>query len=243
MTTTQTEEDREDGCFAVTFERKYYQRGNSFVKRSLRPREYRTGYHGLHVPRLGKERLMNEAVTLRYIREHTNIPVPKVYSDFEDDGAYYLITECVEGEGMNSLSEDQKAVVRKELEKHLATLKTLRSNRMGGPSGIVIPPYRVMVRTEKDDWKLRVSDQDEFVFCHNDLSQHNVIVDPKTLKINAIVDWEYAGFYPENFEQHFFTRLGPSVAIKDEVDDSEVFLGFLESRVQAVTRDAAEEWS
>lgn len=173
---------------------------------------------------------MNEAESLRYIRHHTNIPVPTVYCDFEDEDAYYLVTEYVEGVSMSQLTEDQKAVVREELQGHLATLQTLKSNRLGGPSGIVIPPYRVLRRTEIDHWHLKPLDHDEYVFCHNDLSQQNVIVDPDTLKINAIIDWEYAGFYPARFEWPFYTRLGPSVAGKDEVDDSLELLDFLKSR-------------
>lgn len=156
--------------------------------------------------------------------------VPRVYLDFEDDEAYYVATEYVEGVDMSSLSEDQRAAVYKELSTHLATLKTLRSNRIGGPSGLVILPYRVMRQTETDDWRLQASDHDEFVFCHNDLSQQNVIVDPDTLKIKAIIDWEYAGFYPDYFERLFYTRLGHSAAMRDEVDDSEKLLEFLKSR-------------
>ncbi|KAH6635622.1 kinase-like domain-containing protein [Chaetomium sp. MPI-SDFR-AT-0129] len=221
----------EDGCLAVTFERKYYHRGGAFIKRNLRPREYRIGYRGLHIPRLGKERLINEAEALRYIRQNTDIPVPEVYCDFEDDQAYYVITEYIEGEDMASLSVEQKAIVARELSVHLAKLQTLRSNRMGGPSGIVIPPYRVMRRTAIDYWRLQVSNSvDEYVFCHNDLSQHNVIVDPDTLKIKAIIDWEYAGFYPAYFEMPFYTRPGPSIAIDGEVDDSERLLDFLVSK-------------
>lgn len=43
----------------------------------------------------------------------------------------------------------------------------------------------------------KTSDKEEYAFCHNDLSQANIIVGPETLKIKAIVDWEYAGFWPE----------------------------------------------
>lgn len=223
---------QEDGCFGMTFERKYYRRQDTFIKRCLRPSEFRTGYRGLYVPRLRKERLMNEAESLRYIRNHTDIPVPRVYCDFEDDEAYYLITEYVEGVAMSELEEDQMAVVREELVRHLATLQTLKSNRIGGPSGIVVPPYRVLRRTERNIWPLRLSDHDEYVFCHNDLSQQNVIVDPDTLKIKAIIDWEYAGFYPPFFEWPFHKRLGPSVAIDGEVDDSSALLDFLNSQVE-----------
>jgi tRNA A-37 threonylcarbamoyl transferase component Bud32 len=92
MSATPQEDRLEEGCFAMTFERKYYRRGGAFIKRSLRPREFRTNQRGeLHVPRLNPERIKNEADTLRYIREHINIPVPIVFADFEDDGAYYLV--------------------------------------------------------------------------------------------------------------------------------------------------------
>ncbi|KAH9216211.1 kinase-like domain-containing protein [Leptodontidium sp. 2 PMI_412] len=222
--------DLEEGCFAVTFERKYYHRGDVFIKRSLRPREFRTGYRGLHVPRVGKERLLNEAASLRYIHEMTNIPVPTVYCDFEDDQAYYLITEYIQGVSMSELSDEQKATVFEEINERLTTVRNLKSKNIGGPSGIVIPPYRVTLKTENDDWALQPSDTDEYVFCHNDLSQHNIIVNPDTLKINAIIDWEYAGFYPDFFEAPFITRLGPSAAIKGEVDDTPRLLEFLNSR-------------
>ena len=58
----------------------------------------------------------------------------------------------------------------------------------------------------------------------------NTIVDPVSLKIRAIIDWEYAGFYPENFDTKFYHRLGPSVALEGEDDDSEALLTFLMSR-------------
>jgi hypothetical protein len=55
------------------------------------------------------------------------------------------------------------------------------------------------------------------VFCHNDLSQRNVIVDPQLLKIPAIIDWEYAGLKdPEFFDRQFLKRLGPSIALDGE---------------------------
>ena len=184
------------------------------------------------MPRLGKERLQNEADALRYIRQHTDIPVPTVYSDFEDDGAYYLITEYLDGINMADLDEEKKGVVRGELEGYLATLRTLRSKRMGGPGGVVVPPYRVMRLTGRDEWELKDAEkeEEEYVFCHNDLSQHNVVVDPETLKITGIVDWEYAGFYPARFEMPFYTRRGPSVALEGETDDAAELLAFLESK-------------
>jgi aminoglycoside phosphotransferase (APT) family kinase protein len=217
---------------ATSTDRKYYRRGNAFIKRCLRPREFLHGPQGTtHYPRLRKESLKNEADTLRFINRHTEIPVPLLFCDFEDDDAYYLITQYIEGVSMADLPEHQKDVVIAELENHLARLKTLKSNRMGGPSGIVIPPYRVLCETERDNWELRPSDHAEYVFCHNDCSQHNIIVNPTTLKIAAIVDWEYAGFYPEYFEFPFYRRKGPSVALGEEEDDTVKMLNFLNSQL------------
>lgn len=213
-----------------TAERKYYEDGKCFIKRSLRPSEYLTGYRGLHIPPLGKQRLANEAASLRYIREHTNIPVPTVYCAFEEDDSYYLITEYVDGVSMVDLSQDQKDIVCKELEDHITTMRALTSNRLGGPSGTLIPPYRVLKHAETKQWNMKLAETSEYVFCHNDLSQQNVIVDPTSLKVNAIIEWEYAGYFPRKFECPFFYRRGPSPAIGDETDDSSDLLAFLYSQ-------------
>lgn len=197
------------------------------IKRSLRPSKFKTGYKGLHIPRLGKERLRNEAASLRFLRRASNIPVPIVYGAFEIDDAFFLITEFVDGTVMSELKEEEKRVISAELNQHLATLHEIKSREIGGPSGILIPPYRVMYHIKNDIWPAQTSANPEYVFCHNDLSQGNVIVDPKTLKIKAIIDWEYAGFFPEYFEAPFYERYGPSVAINGEHDDVSQLLRFL----------------
>lgn len=215
---------------ATTVERGYYHQGKFFIKRTLRPSEYRTTVRGTtHVPRLNKERLQNEAAVMRFIRNVSNIPVPTLYGAFEVDGSFMLITEYIDGVAMSQLPEDQKSVVKEEVLQHLATLRGITSDTLGGPSGIVIPPYRAMLASEKDDWPRKVSDDRGFVFCHNDLSQHNIVVDPKTLKIRAILDWEYAGFYPAYFEGTFWERPGSSAALDGERDDTVELLHFLEA--------------
>ena len=66
---------------------------------------------------------------------------------------------------------------------------------------------------------MKPSESEDLVFNHGDFSTYNVIVDPLTLKVKAILDWEYAGFYPEQFEGNFFERVGPSVALGGEEND------------------------
>jgi aminoglycoside phosphotransferase (APT) family kinase protein len=131
---------------------------------------------------MNNERLLNEAATLKYIKENTNIPVPQLYACFEDDDAVVLVTEFVKGVGMHELDDAQREIVKKELQGHIETLQNLKSSRIGGPRGIVIPPYRALLKTFRSEWNLTPFEKDELVFCHNDLSQQNVKVDPETLK-------------------------------------------------------------
>ena len=52
----------------------------------------------------------------------------------------------------------------------------------------VLPPYRIMRTSTGRPWRIRRREEADLVFCHNDLSANNVIVDSDTLKIKAIVD-------------------------------------------------------
>lgn len=225
---------REPNCFSITAERKYYHVDQCFIKRSLRPNEWQTSpiLGTTHVPRLGIERILNEAASLRYIKENSSIPVPDLHACFKDDNCAYLIMSYVEGVGMDSLADDQKEIVTQELKEHLKTMHSLRSSKLGGVSGQVILPYRLFRKTPRDDWEMQeASSENEYAFCHNDLSQHNVIVNPDTLKIAAIIDWEYAGFFPEEFDSPYYKRPGPSVAIDGEEDDTDKLMQFIVDHV------------
>lgn len=221
--------NKEKDCIAVTSDRKYYRTKSAFVKRSLRPHEWQaSAFLGkIIVPRLGEERLLNEAAALDFIAANTAIPVPRVLACFEDDGAVYLITELIDARRMDELSGPDHTIIAKELESYLAQLHTLRSSSQGGCTGLAIPPYRVWEKTPRDEWKFRSSDAEEYVFCHMDLSQQNVLVCHDELRIKAIIDWEYSGFWPERFEMRFYERFGPSVALEGEVDDVDDILSLM----------------
>lgn len=117
-------QQREQSCFSVTPERKYDELERAFVKRSLRPSEWQVSeFRGtIHVPRLGQERLRNEAAVLELVRKMTDIPVPQLYACFDDDNATYLIVERIDGVGMNEISDKERLIVNKELDQHLDTL-------------------------------------------------------------------------------------------------------------------------
>lgn len=131
--------------------------------------------------------------------------------------------------GLAQLSDDKKAPVIKELEEYVGQLHAIKSKVMGGFLGDVIVPHHVGEAIPQNQvLKLRESTIPEFFLCHNDLSQHNVIADEATLKINAILDWEYAGFFPPEFDRTFYLRPGPSAALKGKEDDVPKLLEVLE---------------
>jgi aminoglycoside phosphotransferase (APT) family kinase protein len=226
----------EEGCFSITHEKKYYEfenkEGPVFIKRNLTPSEYGLTTLGrqLVVPYMCVERVKNEVAAIRYVQSlNINIPTPNIRCAFEDHGRYYIITDIVPGVLMFKLPEEKKALVIKELEGYVAQMHTIKSKVMGGFLGDVIVPYRVGRAVPQDQFlKFREATTPEFVLCHNDLSQHNVIVDETTLKVNAILDWEYAGFFPPGFDAAFYLRPGASVALEGEEDDVPKLLEVLE---------------
>ncbi|KAL5348925.1 hypothetical protein ACLOAV_006350 [Pseudogymnoascus australis] len=167
-------------------------------------------------------RLENEAACLNYLAS-TNIPIARLQGIFQDDGAVYLMTQHIDGISMTHLEPEQKSIVKKELNEYLDKLRSLRSKTPGIPgTTLICPHYRVFsgwkklgVWKVKDDAKLEEGEED-FVFCHNDLGQHNVIVDPAMLKIKAIIDWEFSGFFPRWFEAAFWEKPGPANNVGDE---------------------------
>jgi len=227
VTNQHLNELREPGCWAILADKKYYRVGNSCIKRTLRRHEWQSAPNGSLVvpPTSYVQRWKTDATILEYLRKHTNIPLPKLQCTFEDDGAFYHLTELVEGVSMTELSEDKKQVVMKELSMHVATMHSLTSKSPGVPGQLLLcPPQRVFRGQWKINscWKPRVLNEDEeYRLCHNDLGQHNVIVDPDTLEIKAIIDWEFAGFWPEWFDRPFWQRVGPSSPLGDEEDDVE----------------------
>jgi aminoglycoside phosphotransferase len=197
-----------------THERRYEKYNNRFLKRSLRPREYKLDYRGeIHIPFGSRERLENEAASLQFIKNVTDIPVPTVLEAYEEDESFHLWTELIHGVPMAELLPSEQAIVIGEVERHLETLRGLKRNRVGGPTGITSLPPGITDHFKRDrKWMSKSFPTEEYVFCHNDLSQSNIIVNPDTLQIAGIIDWEFAGFFPGYFEMPFFRDPRPSGA-------------------------------
>lgn len=124
---------REPGCTGIIPDKKYYQVGSSFIKRTLRQHEWMTTAPNWTPSACLPQRWKTDAAILAYLQANTNIPLPRFQHAFKDDGAFYFSTELVPGVSMSQLTEDQKRLVTAELLEHVATLKSLRSDTPGVP--------------------------------------------------------------------------------------------------------------
>ncbi len=77
-------------------------------------------------------------------------------------------------------------------------LKALRSDTTG-LNGIVIPMPWITEFDRRAAWESKKSKEKSNVFCHGDGGPQNIMCDPVTLMPRWVVDWENAGYYPEEF--------------------------------------------
>ncbi|OAA76441.1 Aminoglycoside phosphotransferase [Akanthomyces lecanii RCEF 1005] len=204
---------------ACTWERRYVLRGDYFIKSELEEQKLIVRENGSVVrPFWPKERLLNEYATLRFVAANTTIPVPRHWL-YMADGLMHLATErIVHARPLQDLPAEKTAAARKAVDEQiqrdvLPQLRAIRRDVIGSVavSLPVVPPLRIFCRDDRRWPRITTTqdDVDNFVLCHNDLSAHNIFVDPDTFAIRAIIDWEYAGFYPERFEIPLWRMLTP----------------------------------
>jgi aminoglycoside phosphotransferase len=170
------------------------------------------------------QRIINEAAALEFIRANTTIPVPKVHEIGESENGTYLTVERVDGIELGNIGqrfrqlplygslldghkEKKCGACQASANKNAATfitktmlpqLAALRPN-VSGFNGSVIPPPWVTEHDRRAEWKSKVRDQLDFVFCHGDLGPQNLLCDPQTLEVRWVIDWENAGFFEDEF--------------------------------------------
>ena len=80
--------------------------------------------------------LSNEVAWLDFVREHTNIPVPKVYKYSTSKGSAYIAMEFIEGQPLHEIwkdqSEEQKDVLANEIASVVVQLGETRLEKIGG---------------------------------------------------------------------------------------------------------------
>ncbi|CAK7264451.1 hypothetical protein SEPCBS57363_001083 [Sporothrix epigloea] len=154
------------------------------------------------------DRIRNEAAALRFISEHTTIPVPKLLGLWEENGLVHLKTEMVHGAVELANVEESRLPaaiqsVTEQLEADiLPQLRQLRRNFIGSadPKLPVTVPHNLWRFKDNPIWPQVTAEKDDFVFVHTDLGRQNILVDPDTFRIVSIIDWETAGFFPKDWE-------------------------------------------
>jgi hypothetical protein len=192
----------------TTQEREYIEYKDKFRKRSLAPNEYKQYIHDPNFyASFNMKRLQNEADCLEFIARTTKIPVPRVLAAYTEDGSFILETDRINGVLMKELSLEEQRKVIPQIRHYLQELRNIHSDKLGGPCGLAFPPQAVVCRPNgcKPWCQIDTSTStSKLVFCHRDISQSNIYVHPVSLKVIAIGDWEYGGFYPESHELPFY---------------------------------------
>lgn len=171
----------------------------------------------------------SEALALQFVKEHTTIPVPKVISSDWDR----VTMEYVEGQTLKQawlvLTPDEQRNILAQLSGYVKQLQALRGlyiGRLDG-QGAVVPsiitrsggPFQTTA--EFQDWLAtpRASEPESIYwnqvtahlgqdypinFTHGDIAARNIMV--RDGQIVAILDWEYAGWYPVYWDYVFTLR-------------------------------------
>ena len=160
---------------------------------------------------------------MRYVREHTTIPVPRVHATT----AANITMDYIEGitleKAWNGLSDDERATISDQLRDYISQLRSIKGTYIGGLEGGPAKEGRLFLReggpfateAEWNDFLLsnlmtqcpdvlksivhsQMRTDHDVVLTHGDLVGVNILV--RDGRIVAIIDWERAGFYPEYFE-------------------------------------------
>jgi serine/threonine protein kinase len=171
-----------------------------------------------------------EADSMKFIHDHTTIPVPKMLGAYEKNGYRYIVMEFVEGKLLQdtwpTLPLDDRAVILSELKDYVRQMRQIRSpNNMissvtGGPvldrrqlSSIKGGPFRSEAdfnRWQLDQLKLAIPivHRDMYTAMHK--TDHKVVfshgdfafhnVIVRDGHVRAIIDWEFSGWLPEHWD-------------------------------------------
>ncbi|EFY87368.1 hypothetical protein J3458_015500 [Metarhizium acridum] len=171
-----------------------------------------------------------EVEAMNYVAAHTTVPVPKVYAVHTEGQLIYIEMAFIRGETLESawdnLSKGQMTAIFDDLKNHLSSLRALQPPEQGMVSSALQNPafdcrigFRFFGPVSHDGFHsltrghLIIEDVEPFLgqevakthtssyathFTHADLAPRNIMV--RNGRISAIIDWGFAGWYPEYWE-------------------------------------------
>ncbi|KAL2373282.1 phosphotransferase enzyme family protein [Blastomyces dermatitidis ER-3] len=178
------------------------------------------------VTRLDEHRVLKESRhdrreidTMQFIAANTTIPVPKIYNTKFDKEKHisYIVMEYIDGEPLNkawiNLTQDQKVSTCNQLVDYLTQLQMLTGERIEAVNsstvrvGLYESRWGGPFDSEKEfnDFLAQglqqhnLTDNHAIHFAHGNLSPRNIMVN-KCGRITAILDWEWAGWFPQYWD-------------------------------------------
>lgn len=166
-----------------------------------------------------------EFEALKHAR-HLGLPVPTAHEYSPDTRTIWM--DFVEGETLESiwpdLSEDDKKSIARQLRDFISLMRADRQDHIsigningpardcrrykdyaGGPftdekdfNDFLLNLYPQCPHAIRESLAATMRSDHSILFTHGDLSPRNIIV--RDGKIRALVDWEFAGWYPEYYE-------------------------------------------
>ncbi|KAF4944895.1 hypothetical protein FGADI_12364 [Fusarium gaditjirri] len=183
-----------------------------------------------HPDGMGANDQPNEALVLKFVKQHTTIPVPEVISSDWDR----IEMEYIQGQTLKevwpSLKPNERSEILAQLKDYIAQMRALKGTYLGrfDGQGVIVPsmmtrsggPFHTLESFH--DWLVRppkrIAQQSMYwheittqlaaacpiVFTHADISSRNIII--RDGRIVALLDWEWAGWYPEYWDYVFTLR-------------------------------------
>lgn len=99
---------------------------------------------GSVVVKLGPGLDLTEAENMKFIREHTRIPVPKILNSYEKDGMGYILMDFIEGEKLETLwttlSTEAKDTILSELSDYVRQMRQIGASPKNNIGSVIGGP-------------------------------------------------------------------------------------------------------
>lgn len=181
-----------------------------FAKQSLRPADTKREYMSPEAAsRSAGIRLRNEAAALSFVSQNTDIPVPEIVRYYDDGEIVGIALSPVPGVRMAMLEDhESKVEACRQVDELMAHMHEVTSSEAKGFAGYLCPHPMIAGHRYIEPIPLTVADSGVlYPMCHGDLNPSNIIVNPDNGKVTGIIDWEYAGFYPEIMDFPYYRSI------------------------------------
>lgn len=166
-------------------------------------------------------RLRNEDKALNHVHKRTSVPVPRVvwYSVAADNP--FIVTEYIDSRLMADLTDPC------EIETCLSQVRAFERQlqqytypEMASFAGKPIPPSRLCLSTADFGTAAKWHDiqpKAGYPLCHGDMTRDNMLVSLHAPQVVAVIDWEYARFYPQQLSPLYAAEPSEGVRLGSKV--------------------------